>query len=109
VHAPSVHAAPLELVESQSSAVQQPVIDTQPTPGQNFCEPLQVHLLATQVGAPNPPQSLAMSQQPAAPVESKPHAPAVQVRLWQALPVGHSLAAQQPDDGTQLGGVRLEQ
>jgi hypothetical protein len=73
-HTPLVEQlAPVECVESQSPAVQQPPDGTQPTPGHSFCPAPQVQVLFTQLGLPLAPQSEATLQHPAAPDEVKLH------------------------------------
>jgi hypothetical protein len=87
----------------QSLSWQQPLDGAQkPLPAgvlaQNFWPPPQVHLLVVQ--ATPVPQSAETLQQPAAPLETKPHCPWLQARAWQVAPppgAGQSLAsAQQP-------------
>jgi hypothetical protein len=71
VHTPLVEQlAPVECVESQSEATQQPVDGTQPTPGHSFCPAPQVHVLLVQLGLPLAPQSPATLQQPLVPFDA---------------------------------------
>jgi hypothetical protein len=95
------HALPVR----QSAGRQQPVVGTQrplPTvaPAQNLFPLPQSHVFAVQVAVP--PQSPGILQQPGFPFDVRPQTPvSEQVAAWQALPVAHSLAAQQPLVGTQ--------
>ena len=91
---------------AQSLLVQQAVLAMQlplpaDAPAQNFSPAPQVQVLSVQVAVP--PQSVAAtSQQPALPLDWKPHAPAFeQVRAWQPLPAAQSVGRQQPAVGTQ--------
>jgi hypothetical protein len=102
VQLPPLQLPPVDETLSQSALVQQLALAMQLLlVAQYFWPAPQPQVLLTQVAVP-PPQSAGVVQQPVIATAAKPQAPVVQVRVWQALPVGHSLAAQHPVDATQV-------